>query len=386
MPDPESPPTLQAATRAKEYRIEPRAATPSLQSHIREIIGDRGALAFPDFMELSLYDPEHGYYAGEPRQVGRGGDFFTSVSVGPLFGKLLARRFLRWHRENSVTGRWRILECGAHDGTLCADILEEIASLDPAAFAGLGYAISEPLPRLRRAQQEKLAGFPEKIRHCEGSAELEDDPLPGIIFGNELLDALPFHVVRRENGAWAECLVANAPEGGFCWEQRQPVLDPALRSALAAIGDDFPDGYRTEVRTVFGGILHGFRRCLTDGLMIWADYGFTRTDYYHPQRVEGTLRTFSKHRAAGNPLENPGGIDITAHVDFTAVIEAAAAQGAIVGCFRSQGSWLTEVAREWLLGQEGAPDAAAIRQFQTLTHPAHLGADFHILELILNPT
>jgi len=379
MPDPELSSTLPVATRAKEYRNEPHPATPSLQTRIRENIRNGGAMAFADFMEIALYDPEHGYYAGEPRQVGRGGDFFTSVSVGSLFGKLLARRFLRWHREAGVTGRWRILECGAHDGTLASDILGEIATLDPTAFFELEYAISEPLPRLRRAQQETLAGFLDKVRH-----EIQDDPLPGIVFGNELLDALPFHVVQREDGAWAECLVGLSPDEELCWELRQPIRNPALQAALAVIGEDFPDGYRTEVRTSFGDFLQSTARCLKHGLMIWVDYGFAREDYYHPHRIEGTLRTFSKHRAAENPLETPGEIDITAHVDFTAVIEAAIKLGGEIGCFRSQGQWLVELAREWLLEQEGIADPAAIRQFQTLTHPAHLGARFNVLELIWN--
>jgi SAM-dependent MidA family methyltransferase len=115
--------------------------------------------------------------------------------------------------------------------------------------------------------------------------------------------------------------------------------------------------------------------------MIWVDYGFPRQDYYHPGRTEGTLRTFSKHRAGDDPLADPGEADITAHVDFTAMAEAAQSLGWRQSLLRDQGRWLTEIGREWLLEMEGSPQPAALRQFQTLMHPAHLGAKFHAIEL-----
>ncbi len=335
-------------------------------------------------MATALYQPSLGYYARETRQVGRGGDFFTSVSVGPLFGELLARRFLREWRESGSPARWRIIECGAHDGTLAADILGAISRLDPQAFAPLEYVIPEPLPRLQAAQRETLDGFQKKTRFITDASELHADPLPGIAFGNELLDALPFHVVERTNGSWRECKVATTPDGDFVWQSGHEISRPALLDALAPLGNSFPENYRTEVRTNFLNFLAPLTRCLSAGLLLWPDYGFARPEYYHPDRKTGTLRTFSKHRAAENPLATPGEIDITAHVDFTAVAETAIQLGCRPVAFSSQGSWLTAQARDWLLAQEGHPHAAALRQFQTLTHPAHLGGSFHVLELSWN--
>ena len=126
-------------------------------------------------------------------------------------------------------------------------------------------------------------------------------------------------------------------------------------------------------------------RGLSAGFLLWLDYGFARPEYYSPDRKSGTLRTFSNHRAAENPLATPGEIDITAHVDFTAVAEAAIVLGCQPLGFQNQGAWLTGVGREWLLAQEGTADRSALRQFQTLTHPAHLGGCFHVLELAWNP-
>jgi SAM-dependent MidA family methyltransferase len=115
--------------------------------------------------------------------------------------------------------------------------------------------------------------------------------------------------------------------------------------------------------------------------MLWFDYGFARPDYYHIARTKGTLRTFSRHRAGECPLADPGEMDITAHVDFTAVAMDAAKTGARAMVFRNQGAWLTEVAREWLIGQEGDPQPDLMREFRTLTHPAQLGGRFHAIEM-----
>jgi len=339
---------------------------------------------FPTFMARVLYDPERGYYAREPVQVGRGGDFFTSVSVGPVFGHLLARRFLRWRRESQITGRWRILELGGHDGRLAEDVLGELAMLDAKAFSHLEYVIAEPLGRLRECQRARLGGVA-AVRWVNSPDELAVDRLPGIVFGNELLDALPFHVVTRRGGRWHEDGVVADPStaDGLAWCDLGPVEDPALAAVLARIdAGHLPDGYRTEVRTNFGSLHAELAGCLDRGLVLWVDYGFGRAEYYDPARVNGTLRTFSRHVAGEDPLASPGEADITAHVDFTAVAEDAAAAGFSPAGLVSQGAWLTREAREWLMEMEGCPDAAAIRQFQTLTHPAHLGARFHVMELV----
>ncbi len=351
---------------------------------LRDRIASGGPIGFPEFMAAALYQPTLGYYARGTRQVGRAGDFFTSVSVGPLFGEILAHRFLRHWHDRGAPHRWRIIESGAHDGTLAADILTALSTLAPQALAGLEYVIPEPLSQLQQTQRHTLSRFPENTRFITDPSPLAAEPLPGIAFGNELLDALPCHIVEHRGGQWLECRVATSPEGSLTW-QTQEIHDPLLHAALAPLGQDFPDGYRTEVRTCYPTFLQPLAAALDRGLMLWFDYGFARPDYYHPARTTGTLRTFSKHRAADNPLEFPGETDITAHVDFTAVAEAAATLGGHPTAFQNQGSWLTETARDWLLEHEGNLQPALLRQFQTLTHPAHLGRSFHVLELSWDP-
>ncbi|MEI6176874.1 MAG: SAM-dependent methyltransferase [Verrucomicrobiota bacterium] len=335
-------------------------------------------------MSTALYHPTLGYYARGTRQTGKSGDFFTSVSVGPLFGNLLAWRFLRHWRESGKPTRWRIIECGAHDGTLTNDVLGTLWSLDAQAFEGLEYVIPEPLPSLQAAQRKTLDHFDKHVRILSNVAELADQPLPGIAFGNELLDALPFHVVECQNSRWLECTVALTAGDQLVWKTRE-IDDPELLEALEPLGNGFPDGYRTEVRTGIRQFLAPIARALDCGLMIWIDYGFARPEYYHPARSSGTLRTFSQHRAGEDPLNRPGESDITAHVDFTAIAEWSTSLGGRPLVFQNQGSWLTDAGRDWLLEQEGIPKNPLLRQFQTLTHPAHLGGRFHVLEISWNP-
>ena len=173
MPEPDSSTPPQAAKRRQEYPIKGAPATPSLHGILATKIAAEGPIRFTDFMGLALYHPQLGYYARETRQVGRGGDFFTSVSVGPLFGNLLARRILSEWLELGSPDRWRIVESGAHDGTLAADILGAIQQLNPTAFAALEYVICEPLPRLQTAQRTTLQPF-------MGSVIFLDEPVSAL--------------------------------------------------------------------------------------------------------------------------------------------------------------------------------------------------------------
>ncbi len=383
MLDPDSPLPAEAANQPRSYLNDSPAATPSCSAQIREKIRAAGVLPFPEYMAMALYLPGCGYYAQGTRQVGRGGDFFTSVSVGPLYGELLARRFLREWQSLGQPSRWRVIECGAHDGTLAADILAALHEISPEAYDAVEYCIPEPLASLQAAQRVALAGFPGKVEFLTHPSSLQDK-LPGVAFGNELLDALPFHVVEWDGSEWCECGVTLDAQDQFAWENF-PLSTPALAEALRTLGTDFPAGYRTEIRLSYLEFLAPLVASLSSGLLLWPDYGFARPEYYHPARTTGTLRTFSKHRAAEDPLASPGQLDITAHVDFTAVAEAAIALGCQPRLFTRQGSWLTEIARDWLLSLEGEPPALeAFRQFQTLTHPAHLGGSFHVLEISWN--
>ncbi|MFM2197948.1 MAG: hypothetical protein RLZZ505_1380 [Verrucomicrobiota bacterium] len=359
----------------QDYPNPTCTATPSLRERIVTEISNRGSLSFPEYLAIALYDPEYGYYARDNTQVGRHGDFYTSVSVGPLFGRLLARRFFGWWEATGKPAEWRILEIGAHDGTLAADILSELRQLSPDAWQALEYAIPEPLPRLRGLQKARLESLASRLLIAEGFEGIAARPLPGIAFGNEILDALPFHLIEFRGGAWQELHVIAGENGTLALEPRETSIQ---------LGGDFPEGYRTEVRTNFPDFLTAITACLNDGLLIFADYGFAAPEYYDIYRSSGTLRTFSSHQAGEDPFAAPGETDITAHVDFTDLAKAAISLGYSPRAFTSQGSYLTQLAKPLILNG-GMDDPKTIAQFQSLTHPAHLGAKFHVIELTRSP-
>ena len=328
---------------------------------------------------MALYDAELGYYAKGNGQVGRGGDFYTSVSVGPMFGRLLARRFVDGWEAAGKPDAWHILEIGAHDGLLAADILSELREKHRDAWQCLEYAIAEPLPSLRGFQQKRLAPLAAKLRIATDPGELAEDPLPGFAFGNEILDALPFHLVEMGDGKWWQ-LHVRASGDGLAMERVEIAPGSPLDIRLDVLGNDFPEGYRTEIRTNYGTFLSGLAACLTDGVMLFTDYGFAAPEYFDRHRSEGTLRTFSRHKAGEDPLDSPGEKDITAHVDFTCLAKDAEPLGYMPTAFSTQGSYLTHLAKPLILGG-GLSDSKSIAQFQSLTHPAHLGASFHAIEL-----
>lgn len=366
------------------YSNPPDSATPSFLSakeKILSLIGTFGPISFPDFINIALYDPEHGYYASNSSQVGRDGDFYTSVSVGPLFGQLLARRFIQWWQDHGKHYSWRILEIGAHDGKLAADILQTIATISPQAWHHLEYATVEPLPLLREAQKQRLSPLAAKLHLATDFQTLSKHPLPGIAFGNEILDALPFHLIRRCENEWREVFVSNN------WELIIQNIDPAsaLGKKATALGDAFPENYQTEIRTNYLTFLSQISNSLNDGILIFIDYGFAAPEYYDAHRTRGTLRTFSQHQAAEDPLADPGKRDITAHVDFTDLTLDAATLGWHPTHFSSQGSYLTHLAAEMIQSGE-MNDPKTIAQFRSLTHPAHLGARFHAIEFTKHTT
>lgn len=327
-------------------------------------------------MEMALYDPQAGYYAGRADQVGKAGDFFTSVTAGPLFGRLLASHIASWWQKSAQPGAWRIVELGAHDGTLAEDILSALRSAHPAAYAGVNYVILEPLERLAIAQRQRLAEFADRLTLTGDPASLA--PLPGYLLANEVLDALPFHLVEATEDGWHELGVAISEDGSFEWRDLGPA--PAITASLPLRAP----GYRTEVRPGFVEFLQPLIATIQQGRMLWIDYGFERDDYYAEARTTGTLRTFRRHEAGEDPLSLPGTQDITAHVDFSAVMEAVESLGGSTLRFENQARFLTEVSRPWLLSLEGQTDPATmklLRNFQTLTHPGQMGSRFHVLEV-----
>ncbi len=346
---------------------------------LRDRIARDGPMPFRDFMDAALYHPEHGYYSAGRARIGRDGDFFTSVSVGPLFGALLARQFGEMWTRLGEPPEFTIVEQGAHRGEFARDVLTALRESAPACFAATRYHLIEPSENLRAAQTETLGEFTAaKVRWFPAL-----DALPaftGVHFSNELLDAFPVHAVAWDGVAWRERLVA-VEAGRFIFAERD-VADTRLRAALAKL-PPVPAGYRTEINLAAPDWIAALAARLMRGFALVIDYGFSRAEYYRPERTTGTLTGYAQHRRIEDILAAPGETDLTAHVDFTALAERAHDAGLRVAGFTDQHHFI--VALGALHFPASIPDTAAsrreLRAFKTLMHPQMMGRSFQVLAL-----
>ncbi len=338
-------------------------------------------------MELALYAPGLGYYGGSGpggglRPVGRGGDFYTSVSVGETFGWILAHRIAEeWTASFARDETFVVVEQGGHDGRLARDIVGALGEIDGALPDRFEYRLVEPRAHLFESLAEGLADCP-RIRVVPSLAAARSSC--GIFLCNELLDAFPVDLLVFEGGEWREKRVAwDAAASAPCWTTAP--LPESYAAFVGELGKGFPEDYTTEVCPGIEPWMAEAAGLFDRGLWWIVDYGFERADYYLPERTRGTLRCYRGHRAGEDPFEASGEQDITAHVDFTRVEEAAARAGLRKRRLTDQNRFLVSAARPWLLSIDGrAPggaDAKRIRQFQTLSHPSLMGAGFRVLEL-----
>jgi SAM-dependent MidA family methyltransferase len=348
-------------------------------STLFEIIGreaaEHGVLSFARFMELALYCPVHGYYETKKDNPGRHGDFYTSVGVGELFGQLLACQFAEWLQAEvrSPKSEVRIVEAGAHDGQLAKDILGWLQLKRPKLFEQIEYRIIEPSPRRQEWQKEALKGFAPRVCWVESFRAISspNQKLSGIIFSNELLDAMPVHRFGwdAQNKRWFEWGVAVDGEK-FVWAKIQPsALEPVL-----------PDGYTIETCPAAENWWREAATILGHGKLVTIDYGCLADELFSPGRRHGTLRAYFRHHASDDLLANVGQQDLTAHVNFSAIQAAGESVGLKTEMFMTQSQFLTRILEKMLWENSlGEWTSAQARQFQTLTHPEHLGRAFRVL-------
>jgi len=348
-----------------------------------------GAIPFSKWMGMALYDPEHGYYARRGaetgfRELGRGGDFYTSVSVGETFGLLLAHRIAReWETTFDRAQTFVVVEQGGHDGQLARDVLSGLREIGSPLLDGMEYRLVEPREPLRKVLEESFSIRPEPQVQIVDSLDAAWASA-GIFLCNELLDAFPADLLVFEGSGWRERQVAWDESAGRPVFATRPLREEFAGFA-AELGVDFPEGYVTEICPAVDSWMAEAARLFDRGLWWIIDYGHERADYYLPQRRTGTLRCYREHRLGDDPFAFPGEQDLTADVDFTRVEEAAARMGLQKRLFTDQHHFLIEAARPWLLSIEGkAPGPATakrLRQFQTLTHPSTMGQRFKVMEL-----
>ena len=368
-------------------------------AEIREEIARSGPVSFARFMELALYAPGRGYYE-RPREIGRRGDFFTSVSVGPVFGRLLAFQFAQWleniaphwadaaarrpYRQGLPPAQWQVVEAGAHDGQLALDVLRWLRQHRPDVFARLEYWVIEPSPVRRAWQEEKLASEFSNVKWAGDFAELGPRRVRGVIFSNELLDAMPAHRLGWDAAGkhWLEWRVDWA-ENAFVWQMGPMSTEAAacLPDIPAEVAAALPGGFVLELSPAAVQWWSRAAASLDCGKLLTLDYGLDGGEWLRPERASGTLRAYAGHQISGNLLASPGEQDITAHVNFSVLRQAGERAGLRTEGVVHQSKFLTDIFQRGLAGAAGFGEwtAAQVRQFQTLTHPEHLGHRFRVL-------
>ena len=346
-----------------------------LLQFIRGEIERDGPIPFARFMELALYHPEHGYYASGRATIGRRGDFFTNVSVGPLFGKLLAAQFVEIWEKLGRPDDFTIVEQGAHDGVFAADVLSALRQSSGECFAATSYMIVEPFLIWRERQQKNLRDFSGKISWLKSIDQLA--PFAGVHFSNELFDSLPVHLIVSSgiaNGAtdWKEKFVTVA--GNNLTFTTANLSHSDLR--LDQLGF-FPAGFETEVSVAAPKLMGEIASKISRGVLLTIDYGFSRTKFYSLDRSQGTLQVRTNQRKLSSPFDQIGLADISTHVEWTSLAEAAQSSGAGPLGFTDQHHFLTGIVSKFFPGAEF--NFSEKRALQTLLHPEMLGRNFQVL-------
>jgi SAM-dependent MidA family methyltransferase len=347
-----------------------------------EISRAGGAITFERYMEQALYASGLGYYSAGAQKFGAAGDFITAPEISPLFSRIVARQ---WAEILAHTGGDTILELGAGSGALAEAALAELAELDSLPAR---YWILETSGELRARQQARLArALPDDLMARVAWLDtLPAEPFDGVVFGNEVLDALPTARFGIDDRKVYEHGVARAGDG-FGWQRLAP--RKVLTEAVAAIeherGAVFPPGYESEVNLNLPAFMRGLADCLGRGAILFVDYGLPRSALYLDERAAGTLMCHYRHRAHGDPFLHPGLQDITTHVDFTAVAEAGAAADLDVAGYTTQAFFLLGGGLQTIL-RESDPEATRAhldwtRQVKTLTSPAEMGERFKAILL-----
>ena len=361
----------------------------SHSAHLREVIQEQviaagGHLPFWKFMELALYAPGLGYYSAGARKFGPGGDFTTAPERSPLFSACVADALTPVLQQLGPDAVF--MEIGGGSGAFAETCLAKLLANDALPAR---YAILEPSADLRERQRERLqARLPpllfELVEWLDGPIQ---EPWSGVLFANEVIDALPTPRFTIRDGEVFEEHVALDGEGRFLRTDRpaEPMLAAAVRHVERQLPEPFAEGYRSEVLAQLPYWIQAVMGAMRDGAMLFVDYGYARGEYYQPQRRDGTLRAFRQHHVTDDVFAWPGLQDITASVDFTALAEAGTAAGFDFAGYCSQASFLigNRLQENLALAESRAADDVARHalrsQVKHLTLPSEMGERFQAI-------
>ena len=332
----------------------------------QRIVAARGFLPFDEYMQLALYAPGLGYYAAGARKFGAEGDFVTAPELSPWFARALATQVAQVLRASRPT----VLEFGAGSGALAGELLP---ALDALGAAPDRYFILETSPDLRERQRERLAAFGARVQWIDAPPAAFE----GCALANEVLDAMPVTVFERRAGVTLERGVSLTGEGAMIGAARPANARLAGDvAALEAEAGAWPADYVSELGYVARAWMRGVAEWLARGVLLAIDYGFPAREFYHPQRSRGTLVAHYRHHAVDDPFLWPGLADLTAHVDFSAMAEAAHGAGLEVLGYATQARFLLDCGLPALLQAASPADRVAAHR---LISEAEMGELFKVL-------
>lgn len=312
---------------------EQSARSDELLHHLHSKIQQTGSISFADYMSEVLYHPNFGYYTNKAFSLGKTGDFVTAPELSPLFAQCIGQQA---HEIMLNLPDAAILELGAGTGKLTGDLLQHLQAIQSLPKH---YYIYEISPVLREKQRDYIQNnYPQFIPHITWLKSLPTQ-FTGVIIANEVLDAIPFECFRVDGKHIVERRVT-IENNQLTW-QLSAASGPLLSSAAARLKQyELRDGYESEIHLQQTEYVRALASLLEKGVILLADYGYGQMEYYHPERRQGTLTCFYQHHHHANPLILPGLQDITAHVDFTNVIETAFDAGCELGGYTTQAAFL----------------------------------------------
>jgi SAM-dependent MidA family methyltransferase len=338
-------------------------------------------MPFSRYMELALYAPGLGYYSAGAQKFGLGGDFITAPELSPLFGQVLAGQVDEIMRASAP----EVIEIGAGSGLLAVDLLLE---LERRGNLPARYGILELSAGLRARQQETLSRRAPHLATRVYWLDALPESFAGAVVANEVLDAIPAHLVAiRADGIFERgvALAAETSTAAFVWAD-QPAQGAVLEAARAlslAVAEG--SEYLTEINLAVQGWVRAWAERLRQGTLLLIDYGYPRGEFYLPSRANGTLRCYYQHHVFDDPFWWPGLVDITASVDFTAIAEAGFDAGLEVSGYTSQAQFLFNCGVLDCLARRGPQDSAdylrAAQAVHKLTMPQEMGELFKVMAL-----
>lgn len=366
------------------------SGNPDLLRIIKSEIARTGPIPFARFMDLALYEPHYGYYmtgrlsgdAGDGQvapRIGWAGDFYTAPDVHGLLAKALVRQVVEVDELLGHPSPLTVVEMGAGKGLLAHDFMQELEAHNSGLSSRLTYVLIERSPFMRRLQTDNLCSFRDRgwsIHWVSALGEFGEEGLTGVVFSNEFVDALPVHRVTTREGMLKEIFVNGHAEGLY-----EEVSDPStaeLQAYLEEFGVRLPEGHRTEVHVNALHWIGEVARILRKGLVLTIDYGHVARDYYRADRTDGTLLGYHRHRAVKNPYILVGEQDLTAHVNFSALVHGGRRNGLAVAGLTNLMSYLVSMgAEEWLAYME--PESEELRAAIDLLRPQGMGGTFKVL-------